>query len=278
MSSTTTIEWTDVTDNIIVVENGGWWCRKISPGCTNCYAARLNLSPYFGGNKLPYTGDAPKLELRLDLLDGWKRQKKAKKHFVASMTDVFGEWVSAEWQFKMLDAMAAAPLQTFQVLTKRADVMALHVVAWLKARGLAKVPANIWLGFTAENQEWFDKRWAHVQALLPFKSVLFVSAEPLLGPLSIAAARFALDQLICGGESGPGARPMHPDWARPLRNECLSFRIRFFFKQWGEYGPCVNLDAQLALGDGAWKKYMVKLGKKTAGRKLDGEIWSQFPA
>src|SRR5688572_19248247 len=128
MSTQTNIEWTDVTDNIIIVEGGGWWCRKISPGCFNCYAARLNLSTYFGGNKLPYTGEPPKLILRRDILKSWARQRKAKKHFVASMTDVFGEWVPVEWQFEFLDAMAAAPNQTFQILTKRADIMALHVV------------------------------------------------------------------------------------------------------------------------------------------------------
>src|SRR4051812_21118329 len=105
----TAIQWTDETDNIIVAQDGGWWCRKISVGCTNCYAAKLNQSSYFHGNKLPYSGEAPPLKLRTELIESWARQRKAKKHFVASMTDVFGEWVPREWQYTMLDGARNAP-------------------------------------------------------------------------------------------------------------------------------------------------------------------------
>lgn len=131
----TSIEWTDVTDNIITAQGGGWWCRKISPGCLHCYAARINNSSYYGGNKKAYTGDAPPLLLRREFFDRWKRQKKAKRHFVASMTDVFGEWVPVEWALEMLDAMAAAPLQTFQVLTKRPGVARRYIAFDSKASG-----------------------------------------------------------------------------------------------------------------------------------------------
>src|SRR5262245_32417058 len=96
----TGIEWTDVTDNIIRAENGGWWCRKISPGCENCYAEQINLNPFFGGNKRPYRGAPPTLELREDIIESWARQKKSKKHFVASMTDIFGEWMPQDIIFK----------------------------------------------------------------------------------------------------------------------------------------------------------------------------------
>src|SRR5262245_62535311 len=123
MSTTTSIEWTDITDNIIVVEGGGWWCRRISPGCDHCYAEALNQNTFFGGNKLPYRGTAPSLKLRTEIIDGWARLRKPKKHFVSSMTDIFGEWVSREMIFAFLDGMRAAPLQTFQLLTKRPAVM-----------------------------------------------------------------------------------------------------------------------------------------------------------
>ncbi len=78
----TAIQWTDITDNIIVVKNGGWWCKKISEGCVNCYAERLNDNDYFQGNHLPYTGNVPEMVLKTDLLVSWKRMRVPKKHFV----------------------------------------------------------------------------------------------------------------------------------------------------------------------------------------------------
>ena len=105
------IQWTDVTDNIIVAvdESGaqrGWWCQKISPGCAHCYAEDINDSDYFHGNHLPYSGSPPMLKLREDIIDGWARQRKTKKHFVMSMSDVFGAWVPRSWIFRFLDAEA----------------------------------------------------------------------------------------------------------------------------------------------------------------------------
>ncbi len=316
----TTIEWTDVTDNIIVAEQGGWWCRKISPGCAHCYAEKLNQSTYFGGNKLPYTGEPPKLKLRREVLDGWKRQRKAKKHFVASMTDVFGEWVPVGWQFEMLDAMAAAPLQTFQVLTKRADVMALHVLAWLKARGLDCVPKNIWLGVTVENQQMANIR---VPDLCKIPCIRFLSCEPMLSAVNLEDITLTTDHqfgatiercigmihwIICGGESGKLARPMHPEWARYLRDQCVRWGIPFFFKQWGEWSPrslicgggkdfaaldpqCTRWPRVIRLGEhgkntgdlanchnAGEEVYVQNVGKKEAGRIIDKREWSEFPS
>ncbi|HEY3054377.1 MAG TPA: DUF5131 family protein, partial [Thermoanaerobaculia bacterium] len=123
MAEHTAIEWTDVTDNIIVVKGGGWWCHKISPGCAHCYAARLNQNDFYGGNHLTYGGAPPELVLRDDVLNRWPRQTKPRKHFVSSMTDVAGEWVPRRWIFRYLDAMHASPRQTFQLLTKRGNVL-----------------------------------------------------------------------------------------------------------------------------------------------------------
>ncbi len=245
----TAIQWTDVTDNIIVAKGGGWWCRKISPGCAHCYAAALNQNDFFGGNHLPYSGEPPELVLREEILAGWKSQRKAKRHFVASMTDVFGEWVPQVWVFQFMDAMAAAPLQTFQVLTKRAEVMHKQVNAWLIARGLERVPVNIWLGVSVENQEMADLR---VPKLLNVPAVRFLSVEPLLGKVNLSeylsyidragcglehdplAATFLqqaadegrascprlIDWVIVGGESGPMSRACNVEWIRSIVKQC----------------------------------------------------------
>lgn len=152
---------------------------------------------------------------------------------------------------------------------------------------------NVWLGVTAENQEQADKR---IPVLLQCPAaVRFVSIEPMLGAVALdlacwrgGAEVFPMRQLgwvICGGESGPGARPMHPDWARSLRDQCQAANVPFLFKQWGEWGPADQLQwmpgadkpphAYQILQDGgmAW----ARVGKKAAGRLLDGRTWDQMP-
>lgn len=325
----TNIEWTDVTDNILRVADGGWWCSKISPGCAHCYAEKLNGNSFFGGNKLPYSGKAPELVLQKDLCDSWARQRKAERHFVASMTDIFGEWVSLEDTFYFLDAMRNAPLQTFQMLTKRADVMLARCNAWLQARGLSEMPSNMWCGVSVENQKYADER---IPLLLRLPArVRFLSCEPLLGSVNLCgllpvyehvgkpccvdkpgyhatAKPIEIHWVIVGGESGKNARPMHPEWAQGLRDQCVGAGVAFFFKQWGEYVPWDNRHhptllemvdlANVKLGarmmpDGSFPQgqltsaqmddymshgsHMVKVGKKVAGRFLSGTTWSEFP-
>lgn len=237
----TAIQWTDVTDNIIVVKGGGWWCRKISDGCKNCYAAKLNQSAFFGGNKLAYSGPEPELELRRDILESWARQRKPKRHFVASMTDVFGDWVPMQWIFEFLDAMAAAPDQTFQILTKRADVMARAVTAWRQLREFRKVPKNIWLGVSIENQKCADER---IPVLLKISAaVRFLSIEPLLERVDLQYPCFngadslqsleGLHWVIVGGESGRKARPCNVEWIRSIVQQCKAARVPCFVKQLG---------------------------------------------
>lgn len=240
------IGWTDETDNIIVVKGGGHWCRKYNKLCNNCYAEELNQSTYFGGNKLRYRGQPPELELRRDIIGRWERQRKSRKHFVASMTDVFGEWVNRAWQFEFLDGMYAAPLQTFQVLTKRAGVALKAVKAWMAARGYTTPPKNIWLGFSAGDQQSFDKAWREFKELARMGWTIFVSCEPLLGLITLPADFLALGrrvQVIVGGESGrkkKKIRPMLAQWARWLRDQCKAAGVRFFFKQWGSWMPLIG--------------------------------------
>lgn len=248
MSNNTSIAWTDVTDNIIVVEGGGWWCRMISPGCAHCYSAVLNQSAFFGGNRLPYSGEPPKLKLRTDIIDGWERQKHPKRHFVASMMDVFGEWVTFQMVVTFMRGMWRAPKQTFQVLTKRPAHMAMMIGEWLKWDGLAAVPDNIWLGVSAEDQEMADKR---IPILLSIPArVRWLSIEPMLGPVRIGWPDLncnpsPIQWIVVGGESGAHARSCHADWIRRLVSECRKAGVPVFVKQVGrvvhefaEYAHC----------------------------------------
>lgn len=250
MSTRTAIQWTDVTDNIIVAEQGGWWCRMISEGCVNCYAAKLNQSDYFGGNHLPYTGQPPKLKLRTDLIDGWERQRNSKKHFVASMTDVFGEWVPWAWQLNFLRGMWRAPKQTFQILTKRADIMRTAIAKWLDYDGLKRVPDNIWPGTSVENLRRGQERIPHL-LMIPAKT-LWISAEPLLSNLDLTRCgpetqtpltatymgmphqhTARINWVVVGGESGPNARPCNIDWVRGIKHQCKCAGVPCFVKQLG---------------------------------------------
>lgn len=232
----TAIQWTDVTDNIIVAEGGGWWCRKISDGCKNCYAAKLNQSSYFGGNHLAYSGTPPPLKLRTEIIDAWKRQRTPKKHFVESMSDVFGEWVPRSWIWRYLDGMAQAPKQTFQLLTKRAVVMYREVTAWLDAaRGLT-VPAHMWLGVSVENRATLDRiGWLQI---VPART-RFLSVEPLLEDLG-ALDLTGIHWVIVGGESGPCARPCNVEWIRSIVQQCKAAGVPVFCKQMGSVWAKAN--------------------------------------
>lgn len=236
MSNNTSIQWTDVTDNIIEVKSGGWWCRKISPGCVHCYAEKINQNPWFGGNKLKYNGEQPTLNIKTETLDSWARQTKPKRHFVASMTDVFGEWIHWTTAVTFLDAMLAAPLQTFQILTKRPQHMADLVHIWLKHANLTAAPKNIWLGVSVEDQKRADER---IPVLISIPAaVRFLSVEPMLEAIDMHlphrdAPGPAIDWVIVGGESGRNARPCNVDWVRSVVEQCQDVNVACFVKQFG---------------------------------------------
>jgi protein gp37 len=141
---------------------------------------------------------------------------------------------------------------------------------------------NVWLGTTAENQEQADKRIPHLLQCPAAKR--FVSVEPMLGQVELtkiiynnkahdclATSSHRIDWVICGGESGPRARPMHPDWARSLRDQCKAASVPFFFKQWGAWKPWDNWT-----GDPA-KWPAERVGKKKAGSLLDGAEHKEYP-
>jgi len=263
------IEWTDNTYNPIRVKGGGWHCVKVSEGCQHCYAESVNQNSFYGGgNGLKYAHQPvqPELELRRDVLAIWARKTKPSRNFVASMTDVFGEFVPDEWIYEILDAMLAAPLQTFQVLTKRHLNMRSTVKAWCHMRSLDSLPPNIWLGVSVENQARANER---IPVLMDTPAIArFLSVEPLIGPVDLEPWLYyrsdlfdlqlfevygKIDWVIVGGESGPKARPMELEWVRTIRDQCKETFTPFFFKQWGG------------------------INKSGTGRLLDGVKYSQFP-
>lgn len=243
----TSIQWTDQSENPIRVKGGGFYCYKVSEGCKGCYAETLN-NRWQANRALPYTkmNPFPELELREDVILGWARRRKPKMNFVSSMTDVFGEFVPDEWIFKILDAMIAAPRQTFQVLTKRALRMYWAVEAYCISRKIEKLTSNIWMGVSVENEERAHERIGGGYLNSKRLSVTWLSVEPLLGPINFVEVDHAhkIDWIVVGGESGPNARPMEEKWVTTILDYCHGhFRttgpISFFMKQgsqanWGK--------------------------------------------
>lgn len=232
---------------------------------------------------------------------GWKKPKRI---FVNSMGDLFHENIADEWIDRVFAVMALCPQHTFQVLTKRAERMRIYMgnvereALWMNevAALMQAVPAllmqrchpilerrepwlplpNVWLGISAERQQEWDERKDHLRNTPA--AIRFASFEPLLGP--IVEPRPMSDFLqwaIVGGESGPHARPMHPDWARSLRDQCAA-SVPFFYKQWGEFASAKGYPGHLRIDHVFDDGYqMVRVGKKSAGRLLDGLEWNQFP-
>ncbi len=257
MADKTKIQWTQATWNPIA------GCTKCSPGCDNCYAERMagrlaNMDsdkytrvvkpqlkpcgPLWQGkwNNKIYCD-----EKSLDIPLHWRKPRMV---FVNSMSDTFHEKVPFEFIVNIHNVAYEVEQHTYQVLTKRID-RALEYYQWLE-KSKYNIPTlpNLWLGVTVCTQKEADEK---IPILLQIPAaVRFVSIEPMLeeirlkqswllgydfsGGLRIEKPR--LDQIILGGESGPKARPMHPDWARSIRDQCVAAGVPFFFKQWGEYG------------------------------------------
>lgn len=182
MADRSAIEWTDATWNPIRGTIGRWSCVKVSPGCEHCYAERLNQR--FGGPAYKVGADKPQLSVKaLEQPLHWKAPRKI---FVCSMTDLFGEWVPDEWIDRIVDIMWATPQHTYQVLTKRAQRMYRY---WWRQQSVAikgdtrRLPDNLWLGVTAESQQYANERLPRLLGLPA--AVRFVSIEPLLGPVDL---------------------------------------------------------------------------------------------
>lgn len=301
------IEWTNDTYNPIKKKGGGFYCFKVSPACTHCYAETMarRTAAMQHGEFVPYANmkKFPELELRRGMLQGWAKKRDAKMNFVSSMTDVFGEFVPDEWVFEILDAMRAAHRQIFQVLSKRAMRANQLCHAWLKLRGLCVMPDNIWIGFSTENQETFSERVLWLIDI-PAKT-RFISCEPLLSNINMfpylqmtvdqrtGQPGSLIDWVIVGGESGnkKTIRPMLTDWARSIKNQCEVANVPFFFKQFGEWVEYTQLHDELKKTLHAQKsKWKIqnfemgnyvhtfhRVGKRSSGASLDGKEYKQFP-
>ena len=276
----TKIEWATDSWNPIT------GCTPISEACTNCYAKRMAETRLRG--RFGYPEDEPfKVILHPERLEepfGWRKPRRV---FVCSMSDLFHEDVPDEFICRVIAAIALTPLKhTFLILTKRPQRMHEFILGlpqrdhtfrlWVAAGGEWPL-SNLWLGVTAENQARADER---IPVLLQIPAAKrFVSVEPMLGPVDLSYFINSLDWVICGGETGPGARPMHPDWVRSIRDQCRESGTPYFFKSWGDWAPAHILEPHTAITfDGKTARYaMKKVGKKAAGYLIDGQEWRQFP-
>jgi protein gp37 len=238
MASTTAIEWTNATWNPVT------GCTKISAGCDNCYAERFS-ERFRGVEGHPFEHGFD-LTLRPERLDQPLRWREPRRIFVNSMSDLFHKTVPEEFVSRVCDTMECAHWHSFQVLTKRSSVMR----NFLRRRYAgATVPSHIWFGVSVEDGSK-KSRIRHLQET-PAR-VRFLSVEPLIGPMGKLNLD-GIDWVIIGGESGPHARPMKPDWVREVRDQCIDSGVALFFKQWGGFRP------------------------KSGGRELDGREWNEYP-
>ncbi len=321
MSANSKIEWCDATWNPVT------GCTKVSPGCDHCYAE--TFAERWRGTPGHYFERGFDVQLRPDKLNMPLHWRKPRHVFVNSMSDLFHKDVPDEYIARVFAVMAESPRHTYQVLTKRHARMRslLSSAEWpnlLQAArdnlhsawddrwdddpvpdAFATVLPNVWLGITAENQQWADIR---IPALLDTPAaVRMVSAEPLLGPIKLPEhhpwhyTEFGvlcacgeamrdercprqIDWLIVGGESGRGARPMNPEWATDLRDYCTEHRVPFFFKQWGEWVTEDQSPEDITLPGKSTQWFstngpsLYRVGKRAAGRMLDGRTHDGLPA
>jgi len=302
----TGIQWTDATVNF-------WWgCTKVGPGCDHCYAE--TQAKRFGGEHWGVGVPRRKIKGAVALLhrldndySEWAADSCCWPHlniplkrrvFIQSMSDLFDLEVPIEWFAEAWDVIERCNRITIQIVTKRVSAIEKR----LATIGRTTWPKHAGLIISVTNQDEADR---DVPRLLALKEKLGIpwaglSCEPLLGPIDLtpkADATYRLlsewygpdgfdptgsqprrdrlegcfpkiDWVIVGGESGSHARPMHPQWARDLRDRCMAAGVPFFFKQWGEWKP----------GDGdCVGQQSYRVGKKAAGRLLDGREWNEIP-
>lgn len=234
MADHSAIEWTEATWNPVT------GCSKISPGCKNCYAERLAQRLRAMGMHRYRNGF--EVTLQEDQLDLPRRWKSPRLIFVNSMSDLFHEKVPTSFIHRVFSAMGSCPQHTFQLLTKRSD----------RLRDLGRQLVwhpNVWMGVSVENRDYVH-RIADLQGTSAVTR--FLSVEPLLGPINELPLE-GIHWVIVGGESGPGARPMRPEWVRSILTQCRLAKVPFFFKQWGG------------------------VRKRKNGRTLDGRTYDELP-
>lgn len=228
------IEYTHCTWNPVT------GCSRVSAGCAHCYAERMARRLQAMGT--PRYRQGFRVTLHADDLRKPIHWRKPRIIFVNSMSDMFHEQVPLSFIQRVFSIMTQCPQHIFQVLTKRSERM-----RELSPR--LPWPDNLWMGVTVESNRYFSR----IDDLRAVPSaVRFLSCEPLLSSLE-GIDLVGIDWVIAGGESGPKARPMKPEWARDLRDCCSRQGTAFFFKQWG----------------GA--------NRRATGRRLDGRLYSEVP-
>nr|WP_319566267.1 phage Gp37/Gp68 family protein [uncultured Rhodoferax sp.] len=334
MSENTNIEWCDATVN--------HWagCTAVSPACDNCYAksmaGRIWGTEWGSGKPRHQFAGASDALRALDRKA--QRQGHPLKVFHNSLSDVFDNEVPVQWRIEAMRSIVDTPNLIHLLLTKRignaAEMLeqAFRAVHGQRQGWSDNVPPNVWIGATICNQDEADRDIPKLLAVPAAKR--FLSMEPLLGYVDLTSHLWgraipcsdctkdancgcgwyprgdvpnepALDWVIPGGESGPNARPMHPDWASSLRDQCQAAGVPFLFKQWGEWGPdwegaetcCTCGDTKFysagrkiggktecgGCGGVDWNvadkplETLAKVGKKAAGRLLDGITHDGFP-
>lgn len=323
MSANTSIEWADHTFNPWI------GCTKISPACDNCYAKAWDDRFIGAAGTSHWGVGAPRKRTSVANWGTpmrWNAKAQALgiryRVFCASLADVFDNEVGTAWRADLFDLIEATPHLDWLLLTKRiGNVQPMmcemaHARVWLDRQLAAgQLPRNVWIGATVVNQEEADR---DIPKLLRVPArVRFLSMEPLLGSVDLGlmcenwrddivmdpetGARECckkcdytgigndIDWVIAGGESGPGARPMHPNWAKSLRDQCEAAGVPFLFKQWGEWRPAISWEhtpGEVSPADlgrfcsacNNTSELMRRVGKKAAGRHLDGRTWDEVPA
>ena len=311
------IEWTDHTINSWI------GCTKVSPGCQHCYAERQNsrykwvwsfrdarkrtseqnLNKPYTWNKQPWV-QCPACGWRgpeahwntlghcpdCSQVEAVPTQARVLCNSLSDILDDFHPEVLMHWRSRLFKTIADCSNLTWLLLTKRPEnAERMFPEEWI----VDGFPPHVWLGVSIESQKYL-----HRLAILSSLSVnRFVSVEPMLGPVSLKPYLWAVDWVICGGESGPKARPTYPHWIQGLRDECEGFSLPFFFKQWGEWAPADELKAKHA-HEVLWVRgreecgyycdeehghvdhqewLMERVGRKAAGAMLDGKLHRAFP-
>ncbi|CAO3426567.1 phage Gp37/Gp68 family protein [Azospirillum argentinense] len=334
MAENSAIEWTDATFNPWI------GCTKVSPACDHCYAETLSkarLGVPWGAGQPRRRTSVQNWNLPLRWNRKAAKEGRRMRVFCASLADVFDAEVPDDWRDDLFALIAATPHLDWLLLTKRPKVMrdfanraARCGEHWLASKGAPPVQwplPNVWLGTTVENQAMAEARIPHLLATPA--AVRFLSMEPLLGPVDLhrldapdafhdhlnaltgellidggsGLARHArLHWIIAGGESGPKARPSHPDWFRSLRDQCAAAGVPFLLKQWGEWapgenagGPMTRTEQAATLINDEWdferitptrsaemhrddEPDLYRVGKRNAGRLLDGVLHDALPA
>lgn len=325
MAENSKIEWTDHTFNPWI------GCTKVSPACDHCYAAcstpartlGIEWGPHAERHRTAPATWAKPIAWNARAAEFEAQHGRRQRVFCASLADVFDNQVPVQWRFALMKLILATPNLDWLLLTKRVgNAAAMLETAFLALHGGREgwrdnVPPHVWLGATVCNQAEADR---DIPKLLATPAaVRFVSIEPMLGPIDLERPRpgpdldqgggrmicqpwliqSGIDWVICGGESGPNARPMHPQWARDLRDQCKNAGVPFLFKQHGEWlatAFCTDEQAVLphrglayvrrdgTVHDGSagvdffgGDEEVTRVGKQAAGRLLDGVLHDGYP-